>query len=88
MKRYSMTAKLPDLALTPPDDPPEPDLEDALPCPRCGCKPEWEKHSGKHHLWCHGFRVADEDLDDAILAWSHLVAEAPDDEGEARAISL
>lgn len=70
--------------MTPPDDPPEPDLSEVIPCPTCGCKPEWDHYLGKHHLWCHGFRVADSDLGDAIRRWDETVIAAGDDEGENR----
>lgn len=44
--KYSLTDKLPDcLPMTPPDDPPEPVLDGALPCPECGYPPEWQKRA-------------------------------------------
>lgn len=82
-----MTAKLPDLALTPPDDPPELDLGDCLPCPICGCRPEWE-HGGMpatFKLWCHRLSTGRfKELDGAIEAWNEGVMEEGDMEGENR----
>lgn len=50
--KYSLTDKLPDCyPMTPPDDPPEPDLSDALPCPQCQYPPICQR---SNHRSLHG----------------------------------
>lgn len=76
--------------MTPPDDPPEPDLSEALPC-ICGHGPEWEwrKHPTEFRLYCfrHGTEMQGDwhsDIDIAIRSWDDMVVDRGDDEGDAR----
>lgn len=71
---------------TPPPDPPEPNLVDALPCPKCGCKPDWDAdHLGSLKVICCGINSGwCSTLDKAIRNWDEAVMELGDNESEIR----
>lgn len=83
MKPYAITP----YPMTPPDDPPEPDLSAAFPC-ICGREPDWDTDAfGDLFLFCPKRCITaspDSNIDKAIRYWNQEVIEAGDREGEAR----
>ena len=83
MKPYALTP----YPMTPPDDPPEPDLSDAIPCV-CGRHPDWDTNQFKEiRLFCYSHCVTagyEATVKKAIEAWNYEVSEAGDREGENR----
>ena len=74
MKPYALTP----YPMTPPDDPPEPSLEGAVPCPQCQYPPDWQKgvvgpHANEWRLYCDQGQLDgswERTLDKAIEYWN------------------
>lgn len=83
MKPYALTP----LPMTPPDEPAEPSLEDALPC-TCGHMPAWEwLGSTECRLRCdlnHVIGMQARNIPDAIRFWNYAVDDKQQEEGENR----